>query len=292
MSKKYCSSKIYSEEVNICSSTNASINSRCKVSYTRLPVLLAVRDIQVDLESCIELSDDLYEIKRVKKNVFLTQCRLMVNCGKVDHMNPEKSYGKLFISGYIEKNIEYAVAGKPGCNGQIMVGAIKHATVKVPFRCATEIDYIQKPVIEYRENGKEINYFSKCTKSIDCSCGGFEMGSSKCEWEFADKIVYIDKPFCRLVEARIFDADQTIDSEDVEKDKYFEHDEYDEYEEYEEFEEYDKKEKCKKHDKKEKCEDTCRTEEFKFQKHHKIIEKMVAYLKIELYQDQLVYLDK
>ncbi|ERK32166.1 CsxC family protein [Clostridium intestinale] len=290
MSKKYCSSKIYSEEVNLSSSTNASINPRCRVTYTRLPVLLSVRDVQIDLQSCIELCDDLYEIKRVKKEVYITQCKLMVNCGKVDPVNPDKGYGKLFLTGYIEKNIEYAVAGKPGCNGQIMVGAIKHATVKVPFSTATEIDYIQKPVIECRENGKEINYFTKCNKSIDCSCGGFEMGNSKCEWDFADKIIYIEKPFCRLAEARIFDADQAIDSEDV-GGKDYDYDKYNEFAEYDEFEEYGK-EKCKKHGKDDKCENVCQAQEFKFKKHHKIVERMVAYLKIELYQEQLVYLDK
>lgn len=281
MSKKSCSSKIYSEEVNLCSSTNAPINSRCKVCYTKLPVLLAVREVQIDLEACIEICDDLYEIKRVKKNVFLTDTKLMVNCGKFDAMNPEKGYGKLFLSGYIEKNIEYAVAGKPGCNGKIMVGDIKHATVKVPFRCATEVEYIQKPLIEFSENGRELNYFSKCNKTIDCNCGGFEMGASKCEWEFSDKIIYIDRPYARLSEARIFDSDQVIDSEDIRNGRG---------RDYDDFEEYDEKERCKKPCRDEECENVCDDREFKFKKHHKIRETMVAYLKIELYQDQLVHL--
>ncbi|WP_238885633.1 CsxC family protein [Clostridium sp. YIM B02551] len=291
--------KIYSEDIHVCTSTNGSLKASCDVAFVKVPVLLAVREIQVDLEACIELCDDIYEIKRVKKNVFLTECKLMVNCGKKDPCNKEKVYGKLFINGYIEKNIEYAVACHPEEYGKIMVGPIKHATVKVPFRCATEIEYLQKPVVEYRETGKEIDFFgnNKCgnmlNKVIECGCGHEDLGKLRCEVEFEDKVAYIERPFCRLVEARIFDNDQAMDGKLMEEKPHYEWG-YEDEEEKRVIEDLDLVPERKSHKPcpEKPCKNGCLDENFRAVKFRKIMENIVAYLKIEVYQEQLVRIEK
>jgi len=64
--------------------------------------------IQVDVESVIQLEEPALEIKRVKKNLFITQCKL-IDTG-FDYECKGKRTGKLFLSGYVRKNIEYATA--------------------------------------------------------------------------------------------------------------------------------------------------------------------------------------
>ena len=49
-------------------------NSGCKV-----PVLLAEIRVTIPVVSEIKLEDNAIEIKRIKKNVYLTQCHLIPN---------------------------------------------------------------------------------------------------------------------------------------------------------------------------------------------------------------------
>jgi len=74
----------------------------------KIPVVLAEPVIQVDVESVIQLEEPALEIKRVKKNLFITQCKL-IDTG-FDYECKGKRTGKLFLSGYVRKNIEYATA--------------------------------------------------------------------------------------------------------------------------------------------------------------------------------------
>ncbi|MDF2486790.1 MAG: hypothetical protein K0R46_2958, partial [Herbinix sp.] len=62
----------------------------------KIPKVLAEFIIQIDSEATIRLNEPAYEIKRIEKQVFLTQCRFIPPTNKV------------FIEGYIRKNIEYA----------------------------------------------------------------------------------------------------------------------------------------------------------------------------------------
>lgn len=91
----------------------------------KVPVVLAEFVIQIDVESKIKLDEPAYEIKRIEKEVFLTQARYI---GGTD---------KVFISGYIRKNIEYAA--KKGTSASGICGEIKDATVHVPFQVATRV---------------------------------------------------------------------------------------------------------------------------------------------------------
>jgi hypothetical protein len=84
--------------------------------------------IETNVESDIILPEPALEIKRIGKTVELKQCELLLNTNKV------------FISGYVVKNIEYATV-KSASDGNVC-GDIKHSTVKVPFECTTAISVI------------------------------------------------------------------------------------------------------------------------------------------------------
>ena len=60
----------------------------------KIPKVLSEFIIQIDTESKIRLNERAYEIKRIENQVFLTQCRYIPPTDKV------------FIEGYIRKNIE------------------------------------------------------------------------------------------------------------------------------------------------------------------------------------------
>lgn len=82
----------------------------------KIPVVLAERTLQIVVESDITLDPPAVEIKRILKNVFLTQCKLVPVAFVPVPGTPYRrvTRAKLFVQGYIRKNIEYA---NDECNG-------------------------------------------------------------------------------------------------------------------------------------------------------------------------------
>jgi hypothetical protein len=156
--------------------------SPCKFPHYKVPAVIAEFTVQIDNESKIRLSHPAIEIKRIKKNVFLTQCRLI---GKT---------GKVFISGFVRKNIEYATidSNKHGT----ICGDIKHTTLHVPFKCVTKIENMRKPILYHNPAVEEITYFDEK-----------KMGRNMKETDFFSEEYFNEKVFCELVKAKIYEAD-------------------------------------------------------------------------------------
>lgn len=57
--------------------TNAAAPIVTPNALIKVPVVLAERTLQIVVESTIPLNPPAFEIKRVLKNVFLTQCKLV-----------------------------------------------------------------------------------------------------------------------------------------------------------------------------------------------------------------------
>ena len=117
-----------------CSVQNARTLGECPNDpffphMIKVPVALAEPTIQVCVEADILLEERALEIKRVLKDVFLEQCKL------VPSYNPHVF--KLFLNGTIRKNIEYSTIGE--VNGSAVCGDIRHTTVHVPWECCTEL---------------------------------------------------------------------------------------------------------------------------------------------------------
>lgn len=145
-----------------------------------IPVVISEFDVEINCETRIELDYPAVEIKRVKKNVFITQCRLL----------PKPK--KLFIKGFIRKNIEYAAVKLRDSKGG---NSLRHMTFEVPFACTTEIDYFTPPVIN-RNSSRDIEIYQTepCESSIP------EKSSESYEY-FNEKI------YCMLLMARVADID-------------------------------------------------------------------------------------
>lgn len=164
----------------------------------KIPVVIAEPVIQIDVEADINLEEPVLEIKRIKKNVFITQCRLIdTECNKV---------GKLFISGFVRKNIEYATADAVCVPNKSISGDIKHTTVNVPFTCVTKVHYVTPPQINYQENPKESAFFTDMIKGEDF-CGQKISGRYPCEQNFEHFEVFNERVYCELEEVKIFEDD-------------------------------------------------------------------------------------
>ncbi len=154
----------------------------------KVPVILAERTVQIDVEAKIKLEHPAIEIKRIRKQLYLTQCKLLPRSGK------------LFLSGFVRKNIEYAT-GKPGKDGCVS-GDIKHTTCNVPWDAVTYIPYELGACPVLNEN---------CEPSLTQTFDPKLMGASPFEQEFESVQNFNEKIFCELVSVRFDEVDLTFD---------------------------------------------------------------------------------
>ena len=199
---KDCGRVIESQTLPLCEGTNITPTAVTTPVVAKIPVVLAEKEVQIDVEARMKLKEKFFEIKRIKKDVFLTQCELLPRAGVIENGVPIT--GKLFISGYVRKNIEYATAD---CiKHDVVSGEIKHTTEKIPFTCVTEVTYITPPILGNRGIQQKTDLFcGRC--DCECECEEERLGKLTCEEFLEDSITLVEKPFCELLGARIFEAD-------------------------------------------------------------------------------------
>ena len=160
----------------------------------KIPVVLAETTIQIVVEANIPLDPPAVEIKRVFKDVFLTQCKLV----PVKFSN-EKCPGvrtvtraKLFIEGYIRKDIEYATAD---CNG-----VIRDRIATVPFSGFADLegdDFLIYPTLGGSSDSRRSRY-------IDPKTGD---SPRQDKYFFENSVYYNEQPYCELISANFFELD-------------------------------------------------------------------------------------
>jgi hypothetical protein len=167
--------------------TLAAITTTIKV-----PVVVAEPTIQIPIEAIITLTPAATEIKRVKKNVFLEQVKLVpvapfTRVPGTDFFNAGRA--KLFVAGHIRKNIEYATAD---CSA-----ALRDRIVDIPFSGVTDItSFVNPPQIGINETA-EASFLSDnngLTPRLD-------------KFFFQNLVKYNDQPFGELVAANFFELD-------------------------------------------------------------------------------------
>ena len=139
--------------------------------------------VQIDSESKIRLNEPAYEIKRIEKQIFLTQCR---------YIPPTK---KVFIEGYIRKNIEYAARSCSKYNA--IAGTIKDTTVHVPFKVYTKVEFKDaKPYIVPNPPSMVARYFDEK-----------RMGKDIREADRSNVEIFNEPVYCELEWSAVYDAD-------------------------------------------------------------------------------------
>lgn len=149
----------------------------------KIPKVLAEFVVQIDTESKIRLNEPAYEIKRIEKQIFLTQCRYIPPTDKV------------FIEGYIRKNIEYAARS---CSRNSAIGgSIKDTTVHIPFKVYTKVDFdCNKPHVLPNPAAKEARYFD-----------AKRMGKNIREADRSNIEIFNEPVYCELEWSAVYDAD-------------------------------------------------------------------------------------
>jgi len=159
----------------------------------KVPAVLAETIIQVVVETNIVLDPPASEIKRVHKDVYLTQCKLVpVEFG--DEVCPgvfEVTRAKLFVAGFIRKNIEYATGL---CNG-----VIRDRIITTEFSGYADLrngDFDTFPVLG-RSSDSRSRYINPKNSEIPRLDKYF----------FENSVYYNEQPYCELVNANFFELD-------------------------------------------------------------------------------------
>lgn len=168
-----------------------TVVSQPVVPTLKVPVVLAEPTLQIVVESNITLNPAATEIKRVKKNVFLNQVKLVpvafARIDKTDFFNVTRA--KLFVAGHIRKNIEYASSD---CNG-----TLRDRIADVPFTGFADITtFLTHPILGISESA-EANFISD-TNSLNARLD---------KAFFQNLVKYNEQPFGELVAANFFELD-------------------------------------------------------------------------------------
>nr|WP_144511402.1 Uracil permease [Bacillus sp. FJAT-22090] len=159
----------------------------------KIPVVLAERTLQIVVESNIPLNPPASEIKRVFKDAFLTQCKLVpVRFGtEICDGVRTVTRAKLFVEGFIRKDIEYSTSN---CNG-----VIRDRIATVPFSGFAELregDFFVFPTLGYsfENRSRFINPKNGDTPRLD-------------KYFFENNVYYNEQPYCELISADFFELD-------------------------------------------------------------------------------------
>ena len=164
------------------------------VSFIKVPVVIIEPKIQIVVEADIPLDPPAFEIKRVLKDVFLTQCKLVPvafaeGCGGGGDRHVTKA--KLFVGGFIRKNIEYATKD---CKG-----VIQDRIADVPFSGFTEISGGFEAATPFLNGSSESS-----SRFINPKDG---ITPRQDKYFFENSVFYNEQPYCELVSADFFELD-------------------------------------------------------------------------------------
>ena len=174
---------------------------KCGEVVVKIPVVLAETTITIPVEATITLDEPAIEVKRIRKNVFLTQSRIIPFS-----QDNRPDTGILFIAGFIRKNIEYATKTCTTKGTSNVCGDIRHCTVEVPFNFTTRINFIREAIFVENTTPSELEFFTDKLRGCD-ECSDTVIGRNPCDQSLFFTENFNEKPFTELVRADITEVD-------------------------------------------------------------------------------------
>ncbi|MDP4086699.1 MAG: Uracil permease [Bacillota bacterium] len=161
------------------------------VGAVKIPAVIAEPTLRIVVEANIPLASAATEIKRVKKNIFLDQVKLVpVAFARIDGTDYfVATRATVFVAGHIRKNIEYAGAG---CAGPLL-----NQIADVPFSGYTDLTTFTTPPIIGIAETAEANFLNETT----------QMDARLDKFFFNNLVKYNEQPFGELVAANMFELD-------------------------------------------------------------------------------------
>lgn len=183
---KVCNTTI----IQCCSNENIEENLSLEPIVSEIPVIISQPKLQILVESIISFNEPVFKIKKLDKKVFLDSCKLVAGSDK------------LFVTGFIEENVEYITA--EGIKLTEINGRIKKATFNIPFQCSAKIDFNFQPQFGCFSSENKLESIN--TNLNERSQGYFEMLNDKV---FAE--VYSSKIIESSIQDEIKLIENTID---------------------------------------------------------------------------------
>ena len=173
---------------------------------TKVPVVLAELTIQINVDAVIQFPEPVLEIKDIKKHIKLTQCRLLLPTNK------------LFVKGFVRKNIQYASPSKEieHSTARTVASDIHSFTTDIPFQCVTEVKkFLTPPVMPEINNRNEFDFLV----SLPLPSGHPEkdelQSNDLSQFHQESTQFYNELPFCELISSKIIEWDEAIDRQQL-----------------------------------------------------------------------------
>jgi hypothetical protein len=166
-------------------------------AYVKAPVVLGETTVQLNLDGSIEFPEPVLEIKEIKKNLKLSQCRLLLPTNK------------LFIKGFVRKNIQYATP--KNSNSRYIVSRIHALTADIPFEVVTEMEFINQPNFRSNPKTKDFTYFSAKRLPFGFSQKEKLLSRDPIQHKQISEEVFNEDPYCELISSKFIEYDEAID---------------------------------------------------------------------------------
>jgi hypothetical protein len=194
-----CKTTVSSETLPLCENSSHTSELTTGPVTVKMPVVLKECTITLNVQSSLKLEDTVLEIKHIRKNAYLNQCKLIPNSE-----NDKPNTGILFLSGFIRKNIEYST--KEHNDKGVLNGKLKHATVNVPFKCTTRITFDTPPKFKTTNPQEEVEILQTNIKVCN-PCEEEITGRDIREQSFRLIEFFNEKVFCELISAEFVEFD-------------------------------------------------------------------------------------
>lgn len=161
---------------------------------TKVPVLLLETTIQIDLDGMTEFPEPVLEIKQVKNVVKLLDTTLLLPSNK------------LFIKGYVRKNVDYATpaANIEPSTASTIAAEIHSFTTDLPFKTVTNInedDYVNLPMMPKRNLSDQFTY--RVNEPVQ--------STSLSQLQHENQVFYNELPYCELISSKVIDWNDATD---------------------------------------------------------------------------------
>jgi hypothetical protein len=160
-----------------------------KFPVADIPIALRELELEIDLETNIHLPKFARDIKSIKKNVSLTQCKALPSSRSPFEV-------KLFLSGVVHKNIQFV----EDCNGYV-----RDFSVNVPFHCFRRIK-LANPVRDPFGH-KDIEFSQKTSFNEYRELDKDGHGANECITGSETFEAFNEPVKCKLLKAKIRDFD-------------------------------------------------------------------------------------
>ncbi len=174
-------------------------------AVAKIPVVLAELTVQINVEAKINLPEPAIEIKRIGKRLKVIQCRLLPSTNS--------DVGKLFLQGFVRKNIEYST--RKLSNEEGICGHISHCTVDVPWSCVTAVEFNGvPPTAVFYNTVDNFEYLVEQDLGPKFPAKDKLLSGDLTELNQVTTEYFNELPFCELISATITEFDEALNRRD------------------------------------------------------------------------------